>query len=452
MDRRLSATEQAIWLLDQAAPLNGNLIAHLRGPLTAAALRGALDAIVRRHPLLAVHVEDADGPRFVSAGTPPIPLRTVARASAATWHAVLEEEIRAPFAPDASPLARAIFIEGTDEHELILCFHHVIGDALGGAFVVRDLLKIAGAILQGESDELTALPERPPLQALLPGEARGVRRFRAMTAFAWRHGATALFRRPRKLQLESGNSSFPDRRTRLLQSELSAGETASIVAACRAAETTMQAALAAALLTAVAEDARLARPATLGCFAAVNLRPRLHPPIGEEMGLYISEATTFHRVGGGDRPLWELAREVKSALDDAIRLGEPYITLPMIGLFVPRGGDRVARFARRVDNAAAIGVTNLGRLPVDEHHGPLTLSNLHGAVGLGVVGPLAACCSTFAGRLTWNLLYVEPLLARERAETIGRRALAHLQRASAAALSESRAPRDAKEAPSTLRR
>src|SRR5687767_14808469 len=91
--RALSASERAVWLLNQASSLNGVLVAHVRGDLDAGLLRRGLSHVQSRHPLLRVGVRArSSGPWFEPCGDE-VPLRVVPRGDAASWRAVAEDEL-----------------------------------------------------------------------------------------------------------------------------------------------------------------------------------------------------------------------------------------------------------------------------------------------------------------------------------------------------------------------
>lgn len=55
--RPLSSSERAVWLLNQAASLNGVIVARVRGPLAELHVQVGLARLQRRHPLLRVRVD-----------------------------------------------------------------------------------------------------------------------------------------------------------------------------------------------------------------------------------------------------------------------------------------------------------------------------------------------------------------------------------------------------------
>ena len=129
--------------------------------------------------------------------------------------------------------------------------------------------------------------------------------------------------------------------------------------------------------------------------------------------------TTFHRLSPPPS-LWDLARESRQRLTETLKSGEQYLTLPLIGLFIPRFGDVAARFVRGFDSAspALTGVTNLQKLPIPLEYGALSIVDYQITVGLSVVGQLLLAVTTVGERLNLNLVFVEPLLSRARVERI----------------------------------
>lgn len=422
--------------MDQAVSCNGLQIAHVRGPslgpgkgpLDPAHLRVALDRLQARHPLLRVRILPHPRAHFADDERAPIPLRV---APGAPWLSEAEEALNRPFPPDQAPLWRATLVPCPDGEEgeavLILSHHHVLADARTAANQVRDLLRDASCLLAGEAPPpLEPLPLTAPLAALLP--RRGLSLLPAMNSYLLRSIKARLRGWPRKLALagtvEGGMPSPAQRRTRLLHHVLPATETAALGDRARREGTTVQGALGAALLLAVARDMGLERPATVGCFSTVSLRDELlpdpvHGPVGEAVGLYVSQVTTFHRLWG-ERPFWDLAREFRAALVRAKDTGEAYMTFPWLGLFIPGGPDPGPELVRRIDMAApaAVGITNVGRLAVPTRYGPLRLHRLHIAIGAALVAPVVAGVTTLDGQLSCNLMYVEPLLSGERARAL----------------------------------
>lgn len=436
--------ERAFFLLDRGHAFNGCTILSLRGPLSESLLRAGMRRLEARHPLLRVRVErvrpgDDRELRLTDEGAAPMPLSVVPRHSDSTWQEVAMAELNTRFPDDSDHLNRLIWVRGRTQSELLMVNHHVLVDALSAAYAMRDLMQDLAALWRGsELPPVESLPLRPPLPVLLPRGKRGFSRFSYMNAFFYKHILGGLFRRARKLPHDA-DVPPEDRRTALVHRALSGEPLHRLGQLCKTNETTVHAALCAALLlstvdAAFAEEKQRHESLTLGCWSAVSLRHELEPSVGEELGLYISQVTTFHRLLRQGQPppsLWQLAREVKDQLSRTLKNGEQYLTLPMIGMFIPYGTNPGPRFVRRFDGAspAAIGVTNISRLPIPSSFGPFMLDNFHMVVSPSVVTRLLAAITTFGERLNLNLLYAEPLISRARATAIVDGALAYLDSA-----------------------
>jgi hypothetical protein len=373
-------------------------------------------------------------------GTAPIPLRIVPRKSDRTWQEVAQQELNRHFPDDSCNLTRAVWVRGAQRSELVFGQHHVTCDALSFTYAVRDLLSDLAELERGEAmAAVEALPIRPPLPSLLPPQARGWGRFRQMSNFFYKNVLMHPLRRPRKLPLER-LAPPGERRSGLCHGALPPATTTALATAAREQGTTVHAALCAALILGAAEqvfaaglEPGLRKSVTLGCASGVNLRRELDPALAEEMGLYVSQVTTFHRLllGGLPPTLWELAREVKEQLSRTLARGEQYLTMPMIGLFIPYGRQPGPGFVRRFDGGspAAICVTNIGPLPIPVSYGPFVVEDCQFLVSPSVVTPIIVCASTYRQVLNLNLVHVEPLCSRQRAAAILGRAVERLHEA-----------------------
>ena len=127
--------------------------------------------------------------------------------------------------------------------------------------------------------------------------------------------------------------------------------------------------------------------------------------------------------------LWALAREIKRDLSRTLAAGEQYVTIPMIGMFIPRGADPAPRFAAKFDLAspATVGLSNIGRIELPREVGPVTLTRFHLALGPSVVSPMVGCAATLHGRLAMSLSYAQPLVSPAHAEDLLAHTLRHLR-------------------------
>ncbi len=158
----LSFAQERLWFLEQLTPglavYNVPLALRLSGRLDAAALGGALAALVARHEVLRTRFDDAAGRPLqvieaaVAVPLPRIDLRGIACGEREVARLAAEEAAR-PFDLRRGPLVRALLLlTGGDEHVLLLAFHHIVSDGWSLGIVLREL----GALYVGE--QLTELP------------------------------------------------------------------------------------------------------------------------------------------------------------------------------------------------------------------------------------------------------------------------------------------------------
>lgn len=439
--------ERAFFLLDRGHPFNGVYIVSLRGPLNQSLLEAALRRIEQRHPAMRVRIvrEVPDDDRqllLTDEGAGPIPLSIVARRSDRTWQEIVRRELNTPFADGSDHLTRLTWVRGAYDNELVFGQHHVTCDALSITYAVRDLMEELAALSRGEIGELPeSLPLRPPLPSLLPQSVRGMRRFSHMRSFFYKHVLMRPVRRTHQLPIEK-KAPPAERRSALIHAELPAETTRALVELAQKEGASLHAVLCAALMRSAYEVAfadGTRSNITLGCASAVSLRRELMPDVGDEMGLFISQVTTFHRVArrGVATDLWPLSREVKAKLGETLRNGEQYLTMPLIGMFIPWGQKPGARFVKRFDGGspAALAVTNIGELPIPLIYGPFVVRSCQFAVSPSVVSPLIVTAVRCGGVLQLNLIHVEPLCSATRARAILGEALASLRHAATVATS-----------------
>jgi amino acid adenylation domain-containing protein len=164
----LSFAQQRLWFIDQWAP--GTPAYHvpgalrLTGPLDAAALWRALQAVVQRHEILrTIFVAVAGqplqviGPALMLA-MPLVDLRRLpADVQAAQVQALAMQTSHWPFELARGPLLRATLLRLSDAaHVLLLTLHHIVADGWSLDLLLRELAALYAADVRGTR---AALPE-----------------------------------------------------------------------------------------------------------------------------------------------------------------------------------------------------------------------------------------------------------------------------------------------------
>lgn len=424
--------EHGIWKTDLGAPLNFTTSARITGPLTADVLRAALPAVRARHVHLRARIEaDANGlPRFIHDDVPPLELQVVPNGD---WVKELEREINQPF--DArGPLARFVFVEREKDAYVLATIHHSVGDGMSGTFLMRDLLQACAQVLAGQPPSLEPLSESGSIDAGIPAASRGLRalgyHLRFVLREMWvllRSGFPLKVRRDRHLFAHS-------RRARVIPHQLEPALAEKLAARARAEKTTVHGALSAAMLLGTLADAGKSRAGvTFG--TPINLRPHLEPPVGEQLGFYVS-MTLYRDIVHRDQPFWDLARSVRRQLEDTTaRKGHLAIIDLLPKIMGVIGGWRLApralleRFERAMPSTT--GLTNLGRLTIATTYGPLTLEDCHFAACPSALGDFLSTATSLHGRIFWNFVWPDPVLTEDHAQKLVAGIIARLESAAA---------------------
>src|SRR5438046_2475312 len=166
----LSFAQQRLWLLDRLLPQSSRYnIAHvlrLKGTLDVAALRAALNEVVRRHEILRTRFEVIEGQpaQIVDAQLGVELLVEDLNALAITEREIesrrrAEDEARMPFDLARGPLMRARLLRLEErEHWLLLTLHHIITDRWSTGVLAHEVSALYASNLGEAASPLAPLP------------------------------------------------------------------------------------------------------------------------------------------------------------------------------------------------------------------------------------------------------------------------------------------------------
>ena len=412
-ERRMGPCErflQGLYAQGIFVTLSGLLIS---GPLDERILRQALAVIQRRHPLLRVHVP-RPGHDFVTEGTEPIPFRVVQRDSPDRWKMAIEEELNRANPCGRHPLIRLVWVTDrqSTEHEILMVMSHAIGDGITTLLLVYDFLNACQAALEGTSNLTESLESLPPMEALIP---------------RWmKEKQTKVPQKAAGILPIDQKASPSKRRTRILFRVIDAQFTKRLAARCREQGGTVHGALCAASLKAcraLDTDDR-----ELGLSTNINLRDWLEPPVPFfHVGTYISSVTTHHLATPAS-DFWALAREVNSAVSQAIERVQ-YLDVDQLKKWEKSSRvslwfwGKIMRFATRfvvprirAGRLQALNVTNMGRVPYSLQFGPFKVKAAFGTSSQHLMGSsMQVSVGTFGGAMCFAFTYAEPILRPARA-------------------------------------
>ncbi|HYH79532.1 MAG TPA: amino acid adenylation domain-containing protein [Longimicrobium sp.] len=209
-DVPLTFGQERFWFLDrlgQGGPAyNISTGMRLRGALDAAALRAALGEVVRRHEALRTSIREVDGvplqviAPFAGFDLPVEDLSPLGEAAREAALGARHAEVAGHrFDLTAGPLFLARLLRlGPDEHALLLCMHHVVGDGWSLGVMFREIWALYDAFRAGDE---SPLPEPPAQYAdwAVWQRSRGQREVQARHLAYWKErlaGAPELMELP----------------------------------------------------------------------------------------------------------------------------------------------------------------------------------------------------------------------------------------------------------------
>ncbi|WP_424184831.1 amino acid adenylation domain-containing protein [Actinokineospora sp. G85] len=154
----LSSAQRRLYFLDRYRPGSPAYLApaafEVTGPLDVAALRRALDALVRRHEALRTTFTERDGAPVQVVGEPgPVDLRVDDLTAldpaerAARLRSAAAAQDQDPMDLATGPLLRArLSRTGSERHQLVLTLHHIIADGWTLNLLVRDLADLYAGV------------------------------------------------------------------------------------------------------------------------------------------------------------------------------------------------------------------------------------------------------------------------------------------------------------------
>jgi amino acid adenylation domain-containing protein len=204
----LSFAQQRLWVVDRIEPgnpaYNMPYVLRLAGEPDVGALRGSLDAMVRRHESLrTTFVELGGEPMQVVHPPAPVALPTVdlrgLRDPEREAGRLVGEEALRPFDLSRGPLLRSTLLRlGDDDHVLCYTMHHIVSDGWSKGVLVREVSVLYAALSRGEEPRLPELPVQYPDYAVWQREWLSGETLEAQLAF-WRErlaGAPPLLEIP----------------------------------------------------------------------------------------------------------------------------------------------------------------------------------------------------------------------------------------------------------------
>lgn len=432
IERKLSPSEKLWWVIDQECRSNFVMHSHVTGSITEDVLRQSLDAIQVRHPLLRVGIK-RDGWNslsFQTDGVPSLPLRVV-EGTRNSWIEEAERELHEGFSVEEGPLARCTMVHHSQkDNTVLLTFHHAIGDGISGSFLMRDLFQAADLVFSGKECNLQALEAKREMNAYFPGWALGLSgRWRSMKFGARMLGAVLRYGRPAMPAFDK-KAPPKDRRARIVAHRLDQDFVDNLHTRANKEGTTIHGAMLAAQILAISHDREDTKERPYFVGSPVNLRKKLNPPVGEDIGFFVTIGASVN-LAKPDTAFWPLAKVVRESLWDCVERGEPFVYviqhLDLSRITSLFGLGLIGRWVfARVGASMTFGglvFSNIGKVDIENHLGPFTIEDLGFAASLSSFSHFAAFAATIRRKSTWNFVGMEPLFTKAHIERIATKAL-----------------------------
>lgn len=403
----MNVLERAECLLDAGSSGNMNftVIADYRGCLKVAALRRALVALQEQHLLLrSTLIWGGDHCHFAETAAG-IPLRLLPwqadqdpSAASQAWKPAAMADLRQRFSGGGEPLWRITWLAGDNGGQLLLTFHHAIADGLSAMALIQQLFVLLATGASASSLGLRAHWDghTPELGRIFASERYGAGE---VTAVADRQ--------------DVGLS------TSYGLEELSAEASAAVLAWARQRGLRLNATLHAAFLQSLVADGFL--PVQTTATTVVNLRHLADPPLPWDLMRLLRVCVDAPVTVDPDAPLDALAGELHRVLQQQLAAGAPLEALNTIAAVLQDGPTPQQLWQRSWRQGSLI--TNLGRVPVQAHHGMLELERLFFVANVEPIvlpdRPLAVLGAlSFRDRLSLTCFHIEQQLDEARAAAL----------------------------------
>ncbi len=346
--RPLDPGESFFYLSDRVSCMNFVVFAERRGHLPLARLRQALDLVQQENLLLraSIHWTQEYGLCFTHASGPAIELRCH-NVTAQDWQHAIEQQLSEPFAHEAAPLVRCLYLQldSPVRSVLALCFHHAIADGRAGTALLRRLLSIMAS--QDEPSPLPGPDALPAMADVHPARFRWSEQEEA--AKQLKATLIADYRRHGPLPTIPWLASEASGRTpRFIRLSLPPEHTRRLLTSARQHGTTVHGALCAAQLLAQCQlqPGAGASPFFLSC--PVDMRAHLEPvQPTTPTGLFVSLISATFSVSAST-DFWLLARDITDQTRVQIERGEGHLLYKLFGLDgSPVLPDQLASFSKK---------------------------------------------------------------------------------------------------------
>jgi hypothetical protein len=287
--RDLDAFEEFFWLIEQSVPVFHTVIAEVKGATTIEQWERALDAVEVRYPLLSASIRKLPGERPFFEKLPGVsmPLRIAPLTDSLVLEEEMENELQKPFGDGSGPLTRATLFHAQDRAVVMFATHHSSLDGKSHLLLVQDVL--AAVVGEDLGEPLEVLPGIGQLLGL-PASADYVKKLAGRSVAPEDGAGVEVFR------------------VRVQRLQLTMEETTVLLERAKKEQTTVHAALVAALTLAGKRYSDAWQVGPVRCMSPIDMRKTLGLPDAAGLLLSLHQGPVPTPDGAS---FWDIARAVR---------------------------------------------------------------------------------------------------------------------------------------------
>jgi hypothetical protein len=287
--RDLDAFEEFFWLIEQSVPVFHTVIAEVKGATTIEQWERALDAVEVRYPLLSASICKLPGERPFFEKLPGVsmPLRIAPLTDSLVLEEEMENELQKPFGDGSGPLTRATLFHARDRAVVMFATHHSSLDGKSHLLLVQDVL--AAVVGEDLGEPLEVLPGIGQLLGL-PASADYVKKLAGRSVAPEDGAGVEVFR------------------VRVQRLQLTMEETTVLLERAKKEQTTVHAALVAALTLAGKRYSDAWQVGPVRCMSPIDMRKTLGLPDAAGLLLSLHQGPVPTPDGAS---FWDIARAVR---------------------------------------------------------------------------------------------------------------------------------------------
>ncbi|AFY54965.1 uncharacterized protein containing a NRPS condensation (elongation) domain [Rivularia sp. PCC 7116] len=415
--RELTAHEQSMEILNNlAASFHIVTTSRVKGLLNEELLRQALDTTQERHPFLNARIVEKSNSFWFEPVAGKIPLLVVNKQHTQQWEEVVIEELNKKIDSDTNLLrVTLVRLEAENICYLITVIHHSISDASSSIQLHSELLTYCQNIVEGKANnQVNRLSQLPSIYQLIPKSFQGFTGAISNVFYLLNLKLRLSRYQPITIGFEK-SLPIESRSCGMVHKKLDSELTRRLVEVCRQNQTTVQAALGAAMLFAVAQKNNYSQTESnyFSFRSSVNLRGRLQSKISNEhLGAMASAVVSFHNFQANDN-FWDLARDIKQKLERGLARGDGFRQLLMFKTIMKY-------FMKKpYQSAVTAALTNIGRVNIPQNYGQFELEEISFVPAQSVFGGVfAAAVSTFRDKMLLNFMFSQPSISTETIENL----------------------------------